>query len=158
MLAGYPETSLTWRALRVLPSVVPGSPVLPACTTLEEAAAGAFGGAPEDLIAAARPHLTHARVDAAIRAARALDAADQGLAVVSGLRSALALFSGGDRGAALAAQQRADAAAKAFGLAFVATRLFPVPAAERLALLSARPIRTPRSSPDIGGADAVTEP
>lgn len=48
MLAGYPETSLTWRALRVLPSVVPGSPVLPAYTTLEEAAAGAFGGAPED--------------------------------------------------------------------------------------------------------------
>jgi hypothetical protein len=139
ILATFPETSATMRALRVLPAVVPSAPPLHSYTTLDEAAAAGLGGIPADLVASARTFLRRRGVDRALRAARMMDAGDRGLAVVSGLRSAVALFSGGDRSGALAAQQLADAAAKAFGLAYVATQLLPVPSADRLPLLLAVP-------------------
>lgn len=64
------------------------------------------------------------RLDHALFAARSIDTGDTGLTVLTGLRTAFALFRGQGT-SSLADQQRADLALKLLGLAFVLTRLFP---------------------------------
>ncbi|MEQ1567460.1 MAG: hypothetical protein ABMA64_17590, partial [Myxococcota bacterium] len=140
-LASYPPGSVTARVLGVLASVVPGGHALPHYATVEQAATAVMGGVPDDVLARATELLADPRIDQALFAARTIDTGDTGLTIVTGVRSALALFFGDPaaRAHALGQQQRADAAVKAFGLAYVVTRLLPVKPAERLELVLSVP-------------------
>jgi hypothetical protein len=139
-LAAFPPTSVTARVIGALSAAVPGAPGLPPYASVEEAAGAVLGGVPDDVLARAKELLAAPRVDQALFAAKTIDTGDTGLTIVSGVRSAMALFLGkGDRSAAMAQQQRTDAAVKAFGLAYLLTRLLPVPPAERIELVRSVP-------------------
>lgn len=140
-LASFPATSVTHRTLAVVRTVLPGDPVLPVYATLDEAAGAVFGGMPADLLREARRLCDDPRVDQALFAAKSIDTGDTGLTIVSGVRSALALFfsKGTGRSAALAQQQRTDAALKALALAYVVTRLVPLAPPVRVEVLKSVP-------------------
>jgi hypothetical protein len=140
-LAGYPPSSVTVRALQAMMTVLPSATPLPPYTTIDEAAASVFGGVPPDVVERARDLLADPRVAQAMFAARSIDTGDTGLTIVSGVRSALALFHGGREGraAALAEQQRTDAALKATALAYLVTRLVPLPPLDRVELVLSVP-------------------
>lgn len=140
-LASYPPGSITVRVLDAMMSVLPSATPLPPYTSIDEAAASVFGGVPPDIVEKARELLLHPRVEQAMFAARSIDTGDTGITIVSGLRSALALFYGGRevRTSALIQQQRTDAALKARALAYLVTRLVPLPPAERIELVLSVP-------------------
>jgi hypothetical protein len=79
-------------------------------------------------------------VGRALFAAKAIDTGDTGITILTGVRSALSLFLG-DKGpgAGADAQQAADAALKALGIAYLASQLIPRPPAQRVAILASLP-------------------
>ncbi|MEQ1502947.1 MAG: hypothetical protein ABMB14_11990, partial [Myxococcota bacterium] len=140
-LAGYPPSSVTVRVLTAMLTVLPDAAPLPPYSSLDQASALVFGGVPEDVVERARVLAANPRVEQAMFAARSIDTGDTGLTIVSGVRSALSLFFGksGTRSAAVAQQQRTDAALKALGMAYLVTRLVPLPPADRVELIRSIP-------------------
>jgi hypothetical protein len=140
-LASYPPTAVTVRLIQAVLGVIPASPPLPHYTSVAEAAQGVLGGVPEDVLDRAEELVGGAAADQALFAARSIDTGDTGLTIVSGVRSAMALFFGGkeQRSEALAQQQRTDAALKALALAYIVTKLVPLPPAQRVELLATVP-------------------
>ncbi len=138
-LAGFPPTAVTVKVIQAMLSVLPHSPSLPWYAGVDDAATSVFGGVPDDVLERARALLDDRRVDQAMFAARSIDTGDTGLTIVSGVRSALALFLGSKGPSPLLQQQRADAALKALGLAYLLTRLVPRAPEERVALVESVP-------------------
>jgi hypothetical protein len=142
-LASYGPTTLTVRVLQVVLSVLPFASPLPPYQTLDEASSNVFGGVPPDVLERARQLTADPRVEQALFAARSIDTGDTGLTIVSGVRSALSLFFGRQgRSEAVAQQQRTDAALKALGLAYLMTKLVPLPPADRVELVTSVPAGT----------------
>ena len=140
-LASYSPTAMTVRVLQIVLQVLPGAEPLPHYQTLDDAAGAVFGGYPPDLLERAKQLAIDPRVDQALFAAKSMDTGDTGLTIVSGVRSAVALFFGSkqSRSEAIAQQQRTDAALKALGLAYLITRLVPLQAADRVDLVRSIP-------------------
>jgi hypothetical protein len=142
-LASYGPATLTVRVLQVVFTMLPFATPLPPYQSLDEAASHVFAGVPPDVLDRARQLVADPRVDQALFAARSIDTGDTGLTIVSGVRSAVALFFGKQgRSEAVAQQQRMDAALKALGLAYLMTKLVPLPPADRVELVSSVPAGT----------------
>ncbi len=134
-LAGFPPTSVTARLCGALYAQLPNAPALPPYASFDAAAQSLHQDWKPETLARAR-ELASAKPVADVRnAARAIDTGDTGLTIVTGLRSALSLFWGDKAQVADEAQQKADAALKALGIAFIAGRLFEGTVKERLAQL-----------------------
>jgi hypothetical protein len=126
-LKRFSAGSVTVRVIDQMAGLRPALDRMPFAADLEGIAANVLGGVPDDVLARARAHLAAPSVRHALFAAQALDAGDTGLGLFTSLRTALRLFFGGQEQPDLLHQQRADAAIKILGLAFVVARLAPDP-------------------------------
>ena len=123
-LARHPPNSLVARAtqglLGVLQIAPPGD-----YTTVAEAAAARYETQPEGLLEKAEELGGELRVSTALFAAGALDTGDTGLTVLTGIRTAVALFQTREPQLTHVEQQQVDAAMKALGIALMVDRLLP---------------------------------
>ncbi|NCG18678.1 MAG: hypothetical protein GWP91_06675 [Rhodobacterales bacterium] len=135
-LADYKLRSLTARLCDALFKATPGAPGLPNWDSLDDTFASVAPEASADVRARAKALANDAQIDNALFAAKSLDTGDAGITILTGVRSALSLFLG-DKGPGAGAddQQKADAALKALGLAYILTQLIPREPAQRVHLL-----------------------
>ncbi len=138
-LASFPPTSATARLCAGLLSQVPRAPTVQPFASLDEAAATLHDDWAEPTMARARELASTAAVKEVRFAAKSIDTGDTGLTILTGVRSAFALFTGGSVGAVDEPQQKADAALKALGIAFIAHRLFDGSVDDRLKQLRTVP-------------------
>jgi len=115
--------------LRVLPFMQPRAPygrLVDALKAIHPQASG-------QMLARAQEHATSEQVSKALWVASAIDTGDAGIAVFSGLKSALDLFRG-KRGDAFETdtQQAVDAALKLLAMGYIVYRLFPGPVPQRI--------------------------
>jgi len=139
-LAGYPSHVVTTQMCASVFKVIPGAPKMPLYFTLEECAAAVQPHTIPEVLAKARELGDDPGVGQAAMAAKAIDAGDTGITIVTGVRSALSLFLGSKGpGAGADQQQKTDAALKAVALAFIITRLIGHESKERVQILKSIP-------------------
>lgn len=138
-LGSYGPRSVTVRLVDALLKAIPQAPDAPPYASIEEALA-LEGELPEGVADRARELAGDPSVDRVLFAAKSIDTGDTGITILTGVRSALSLFLG-DKGpgAGADAQQRADAALKALGVAYLATQLLPRGPKNRVGILEALP-------------------
>ena len=125
LLANYKETSVTSRLCRAICRVVPGVPTLVHFQTLEQAVHSQEPQAGRRVVARARELSEEAGPQAGLWVTNALDTADSGIAVLTGVKTAVAAYKTRSTDALdNDSQQAADAVLKALGLAYLVHKLF----------------------------------
>jgi hypothetical protein len=126
VLAQFKPDDTTVRFCDILFGTVPLAPPQVRYATLEQAITALYPAASPTVRARASQLADSPEVKKALWWLNALDTGDSGIAIYSGLRSALSLF-GGNRGQALETdpQQGLDATLKLMGVAYTAGLLFP---------------------------------
>ncbi len=136
MLKEYNEGSLTVKLLSGMYGVVPFSPGFDFYNTLEGGIRRQNPSAGGELLARARDAAAGDDATKALWVAGALDTADAGLGVYTGIKNVLSLFGGGGGPAKRTfeadPQQATDAALKGMGLAYMIYKLFPGTVAEKV--------------------------
>lgn len=136
MLGEFNEGSLTVKLLSAIYGVVPFSPGFEFYNSLEAGVRRYNPSAGPEVIAKAQELAAGEDAAKALWVINALDTADAGLGVVTGIKNVLSLFGGGGGPAKRTfeadPQQAADAALKATGLAYVIYRLFPGSVSEKV--------------------------
>lgn len=127
-LEPYEADDLTVRICSTIFQVIPGGPAFESYNTVEAGVRRFDALAGPALIARTTALLEGDDAIAALRVSAALDTADAGLGVFTGVRNVLGAFFGrgvGSRTFESDSQQGTDAALKAVGLAYMIHRLFP---------------------------------
>lgn len=139
-LAEFSPDDYTVRIVEKVFDVVPFAPRLPAYRSVDDAVSQLFPQATPEQRARAQAVADSEDTKAALWIANAIDTGDSGIAVYSGLKSALGLFFG-KRADALESdpQQGVDAGLKLLALAYLAHRLFPGSIAQKLELFHTTP-------------------
>lgn len=134
-LARYTGRNVTLRVCDALLRAIPGGPETSPIASLD--ALIASHQLPEPVAARAVELAGDKAVDRVLFAAKSIDTGDTGITILTGVRTALSLWLGADKGpgAGADAQQRADAALKALGIAYLATQLIPREPEQRVACL-----------------------
>lgn len=130
-LTEFTPADKTPRLVDAVFKVVPGAPTLTPYLGLPQVVA-AMGGGPAD-VAKAMSKIDDPEVADVLWMSAAVDTADKGYAIFTGVGSALKLFFSADKSAALETdtQQRNDAVLKAFVLSYLAWKAFPGPIPQR---------------------------
>jgi len=125
-LQAFAGNDLTTRLCGVLFTAIPFAPRQVAYATVDEAVTALYPQASAAVRARAQQLADEDRVKSALWAFKVLDIGDTGIAVFSGLRTALSLFRERN-GAAFETdeQQGVDSAMKLFGIAYAVGSLFP---------------------------------
>lgn len=124
-LTEFTPADKTPRLVDAVFKVVPGAPTLTPYLGLPQVVA-AMGGGPAD-VAGAMSKIDDPELADVLWMSAAVDTADKGYAIFTGVGSALKLFFSADKSAALETdtQQRNDAVLKAFVLSYLAWKAFP---------------------------------
>jgi hypothetical protein len=138
LLEGFTASSVTVRAVDALLKVVPNAPALECASSLQAIAKTLPFESTAEGLAAADRRLRKPTVRRLLLAAKSMDAGDTTLALLTGLRAAIAAFMGHGQ-VCDEAQQEADAALKAVTIGFVLTRCSERSPEERLRLLETLP-------------------
>ncbi len=143
MLGAFKEKDYTVRLTHALCKLVPFAPELSWYPDMTGALEQAAGSAGPRTLARAREIALAPDAAAVLKMARALDTADSGLSIYSGVKSAVALYKSkkGARAEALETdkQQATDAVLKGLGLSYMIYRLFPGGPTEKLERIRALP-------------------
>jgi hypothetical protein len=137
-LQEFESNDLTTRLCGVLFTAIPFAPRQVPYATVDEAVTALFSQASPEVRQRAQVLAAEERVASALWAFKVLDIGDAGIAVFSGIRTALRLFQ--QQGAAAFetdTQQGVDSAFKLLGVAYAVTKLFP--AGHRIASYHACP-------------------
>lgn len=138
VLASYPDSAASTRVLKLVFGTIPGSPAYDANMRIEHFVRNMSPVATDAHVARAREIAeTDPAVSAILWMGKVMDSADKGIAVMGGLMNAFRLISGKGANAALETdpQQAADAAIKAIGVSYIASKAYPGSLSERAALL-----------------------
>jgi hypothetical protein len=149
-LEQFKPSDLTVKLCNALLAVLPGSSPLAAYSSVAAALPVVFGDLPPEVLTRANTFAGSKDIRDVLKVAKGIDTGDTGLAVYSGVRSALNLFFGkkkkeGEEAPdapppAELAQQRTDAALKVLALSYALRRLFPdMRNQDRLAALTELP-------------------
>ncbi len=140
-LAEFKANDYTVRLSNAIFRTLPFAPAFPAYTTLDEAIAVIYPPATPAQIARVHELAAGDNVKTALWVLAAIDAGDEGLAVYSGLKSALGFFFSSSKKDALETdpQQATDAGLKLLGLAYIIHKLFPGPVGEKVTLFRTAP-------------------
>ena len=131
VLAEFPEGAVTVRVAHAIFGSVPFAPKQPAYTSLGECAQAFFPQITDDAQTLVFKLAQGEDVQSALSVAHAIDTGDTGIAVFSGVTSALGLFLGhGTKALDTDTEQGVDAAMKLLGIAYVVHKLFPGSPAE----------------------------
>ncbi len=124
-LKEFGKKNITVKLCQSILAVIPFAPRMVWYGTLEDMAKDLHPDAPAGLVERAREILQTQPFKDVLWAAESLDTGDRGISLYTGVRTAFSFFFG-DRAKAFdtEAQQRADAALKALGLAYMVHRLF----------------------------------
>lgn len=125
-LQAFAEDDLTTRLCGVLFTAIPFAPRQVAYGTVDEAVTALYPQASAAVRSRAQQLATEDRVQSALWAFKVLDIGDAGIAIFSGLRTALSLYR--ERGGAAFEtdeQQGVDSAMKLLGIAYAVGNLFP---------------------------------
>ena len=129
-LAAFGSDTVTMKLVRGVWRAVPFAPTLPGYTSLEEAIAH-YGDATPGALAAARVAVRHDTALGVLWMGSALDTAGSGLAVVTGVTTAVGAYKNNGRSLETDSQQAADAVLKALGIAYMTWKLFDGTPTER---------------------------
>jgi hypothetical protein len=140
-LGQFREQDYTVRLCQTLFSALPGAPPFVHYTDVAGAVHRLDPGAGAAVVARAEQLVGEEAAGKAVWIADALDKADAGLAIASGLSNLLSFFGGGRRRRTFESdtQQALDASLKLLGLAYMAYRLLPGTVQEKLTRLTALP-------------------
>lgn len=132
-LLEFADTDYTAKLCRAVFAVVPYVPKPRHYPKLRDAVVALQPGAEPAILALAQEHAQGEAVGRTLWVASAIDTGDAGIAVYSGLKSAVGLFLGG-KSSALETdpQQAVDAALKLLALSYMIYRLFPGSVPERV--------------------------
>lgn len=138
-LSEFSAEDKTPRIVQAIFKVVPGSPEMPAYPALPSVVA-ALGGSGAD-VAAATAHIQDESVQDVLWMSGLIDTGDRGYAVLTGLSSAMSLFFGSNKAAALETdtQQRNDAVLKAIAISYMAWKAFDGSIVDRAKAFAACP-------------------
>ncbi len=132
-LREFDESDYTVKLCRAVFAVVPYVPRPQHYTGLGDAVQAMQPGAGPEALALARAHAQSEAVSQTLWVASAIDTGDAGIAVYSGLRSAVALLRGGRSDAfETDPQQAVDATLKLLAISYLIYRLFPGSVADRV--------------------------
>jgi hypothetical protein len=134
VLGAFKQDSHTVRLCDAIFGVVPGAPKFAFYNTLEGAVARVAGGDPA-ILKAAQDLAASDEMRKALWVTDALDSADAGISIYTGLRNLLILVSGEKKGRRTFEAdpgQATDAALKAAGLAYMVYKMFPGSVAEKV--------------------------
>lgn len=141
-LSAYQESDYSVKVCQTIFSAIPQAPPFVLYRDVEGAVRRVIPAATPELVARAQQRAAGPGVAKALRAGDALDAADAGLAVVSGVRNIFSLFGMGNanrRTFESDPQQAMDAGAKLLGLAYMVWNLFEGDAKQKAAAFMALP-------------------
>jgi hypothetical protein len=140
-LAEFQASDYTVRLSEAIFRTLPFAPAFPAYTTLDGAIQALYPAATPAQIARAHELADSEGVKTALWVVAAIDAEDSGLAVYSGLKSALGFFFSSSKKDALETdpQQATDAGLKLLGLAYLIHKLFPGPVGDKVTLFRTAP-------------------
>jgi hypothetical protein len=140
-LGQFREQDYTVRLCQALFSALPGAPPFVYYPDVAGAVRRLDPGAELAVVARAEQLAAEEPAGNAVWIADALDKADAGLAIASGISNLMSLFGGGRKRRTFESdtQQAIDASLKLLGLASMAHRLFPGQVQEKLARLTALP-------------------
>jgi hypothetical protein len=140
-LGQFREQDYTVRLCQTLFSSLPGSPPFVHYSDVAGAVHRLDPAAGPDAVARAEQLAGEEAAGTAVWVADALDKADAGLAIASGLSNLMSLFGGGRKRRTFESdtQQAIDASLKLLGLAYMAHRLFPGAVQEKAARVLALP-------------------
>lgn len=136
-LADFGDTTLSARLVRAVMRVVPFAPQFPTVTSLDDAIRAAGGTPTPAVLARAQKHAAGEGALGAMWMGGALDKADGGLALYTGVKNAVAAWREGAGAFSTDSPQAADAVLKGFALAYIGWKLFPGTARERVDALRA---------------------
>lgn len=143
LLGSFAADDYTVRLCRGVCAVVPFAPELPHYHSLAEALKQASAEAKQPTLDRAKVLVAEDGPQRALWVANAIDTADSGISVFSGVRSAVNLYRSkeGERLEALETdeQQAADAVLKALAIAYLVWKLFPGSPTEKVAAFRALP-------------------
>lgn len=125
MMARFKATSVTARLCRAVCTVVPGAPTLNHFQTIEQAVHTREPRAGRRVVARARELSEEPNAQGGLWVMNALDTADSGIAVVTGVKTAVAAYKTRSTDALRNdSQQAADAVLKALGIAYLIHKVF----------------------------------
>jgi hypothetical protein len=132
-LSQFKADDYTVRITNAIFNTVPFAPRIVPYSTVREAAQVLYPQGGAQVAARAEQIAAGDEVKTALWVANAIDTGDTGIAIYSGMKSALGFFFGNDRKEALETdpQQGVDAALKLLGIGYMAYSLFPGSVAER---------------------------
>jgi hypothetical protein len=136
-LADFGDTTLSARLVRAVMRVVPFAPPFPTVASLDDAIRAAGGTVTPAVLARAQKHAAAEGALGAMWMGSALDKADGGLALYTGVKNAVAAWREGAGAFSTDSPQAADAVLKGFALAYIGWKLFPGTARERVDALRA---------------------
>jgi hypothetical protein len=136
VLASYPDNAASTRVLKMVFGTIPGSPAYDANWRVADFVR-AKGGTDAHVARALEIAETDPAISGILWMGQVMDTADKGIAVMGGLMNAFRLFTGKGANAALETdpQQAADAAIKAIGVSYIASKAYPGALSDRAALL-----------------------
>lgn len=139
-LAEFNAQDYTVKITHAVFGVLPFAPAMPAYRTLDEAIGVLYPQATPEMRARAHALAGSDEVKSALWAASAVDTGDTGIAVFSGMKSALGFFFGDKQNALETdSQQGVDAVLKLLAVAYIASKLFPGTLSERVQLFQTAP-------------------
>ena len=139
-LAEFSPQDYTVRITHAVFGALPFAPAMPAYRTLDEAIAALYPQATPEMRARAHALASGEDVKSALWAASAVDTGDTGIAVFSGMKSALGFFFGEKQNALETdSQQGIDAVLKLLAIGYISSKLFPGTVAERVQLFQTAP-------------------
>jgi len=126
VLAEFPESAVTVRVAHAIFGAVPFAPKQPVYNSLGECAQSFFPKIGEDAQTLVYKLAQGDDIQSALSIAHAIDTGDTGIAVFSGVTSALGMFFGkGTKALDTDTEQGVDAAMKLLGMAYIIHKLFP---------------------------------
>ncbi len=130
-LAKFGDKAWSARLVRGVCTAAPVAPALRSVSSIDDLVRQLDANAPASTAALAATHAASESALGALWMADLLDAADGGLAVVTGVSSAVKAYKSGVGSLSNDSPQAADAVVKALGIAYIAWRLFDGTASER---------------------------
>ena len=140
-LAEFSTDDYTTRITHAIFKVIPFAPAMPVYRTTEEAIEALYPQATPEMRARVAELGDSEDTKSALWVASAIDTGDTGIAVFSGIKSALGLFFGDSKAEALETDpaQGVDAVMKLLGVSYLAYKLFPGTLVERAQLFHTAP-------------------
>lgn len=134
-LSEYKQDDYTVRLCNVIFGSIPFAPRQVAYTTLDECLRALYPAATQQVAARAHQLATSENVGSALWMSSALDTGDSGIAIYSGVKSAIGFFFG-DRAQAFEtdSQQGVDSALKLLGISYMVAKLYPGSIGDRVSL------------------------